>query len=399
MVSLLILGLMEFVRTSLVLSLIPLFGQQVGGYSLALIGTAISLHYLFDNIFRLPVGWLIDRYRRIRFLLIGILVSMAGVTLIFLHLNAYSFVLGAVLFGLGLSPLWPSVIVGVTAEIPTHKTGEALSKVFMAWLVGGGLGPLVTNFMIGKTYTNAFIAQFIVMLLALFLSCFASVFYEKTREYLSSRVFFSELFQEISSLKVLYPGMFVQTLSIGVLMPVITIYAHRIFGLSPEQFNYLLIGGGLFTVVLLIPAGKIADRMGVTKPLISGFVVAVICLILFPMQKVLINAVIIGAVLGIAYSFILPAWNGLLARAISPEKRATMWAVFMTIEGLGTAVGAFIGGRAWDTFGPKAPFYISAFFLGIMAVFYAFGNIEKLFVENRAEQVILENSQGQQSGG
>ena len=172
--------------------------------------------------------------------------------------------------------------------------------------------------------------------------------------------------------------MFVQTMAVGVLMPVITIYAKKVFGISTEQFSYLLIGGGVFTVLLLIPSGKISDRIGVKGPLVVGFLLAAVCLILLPLQVKVIYTLGIGAFLGISYSLILPAWNGLQARAVSPEKRGTMWAIFMTIEGIGTAIGAFVGGMVWDVFGPKAPFFTSALVLSVMAAFYTFINFEKL---------------------
>ena len=93
-------------------------------------------------------------------------------------------------------------------------------------------------------------------------------------------------------------------------------------------------------------------------------------------------ALLVGAMIGIAYSLILPAWNGLMARAVSPEKMGTMWAVFMTIEGMGTAAGAYIGGKVGDNFGQQAPFLVSAFVLATMVIFYVSGNIDKFIKEN-----------------
>lgn len=373
-----VLGLIEFIRGALVFSLLPLYGQYQAGYPLAVIGTAISLHYLFDNLFRLPAGWFIDRFGGKRFLLIGIVIACIGVLFIYLFRNSLVFVLGAAMFGLGVSPVWPAVIAGVAAKTPVNQIGETLSKVFIAWLVGAGVGPVIVNFVIGRSYDGAFFILFTVFVIAFVLTAVTKIARVEVPKYPPLSFFLKELGQELVSLKVLYPGMFVQTLSVGVLMPTIAIYARKVFGLSPEQFNYFLLGGGIFTVVLLVPAGKFADRLGVKGPLTAGFLFAAVCLVLLPMQKLVIGALIFGALLGMSYSIILPAWNGLMARAVSPEKRGTMWAVFMTIEGLGTAVGAYIGGKVWDAFGPRAPFFASAFFLASMAIFYAFGNIEKL---------------------
>lgn len=353
-----------------------------------IIGTAISLHYLFDNFFRLPAGWLTDRFGGKRLIFTGILLTCLGVLIILFHWNALSFILGSVLFGLGVSPVWPVVVSGIAAKMPAQQIGEALSKVFIAWLVGAGLGPLVINFVIEKSYKISFMIILGILVLALLLTIAADMPRVINQKKLSQTVYLREIFKEFKALRILYPGMFVQTMSIGILMPIIVIYAKTVFGLSPEQFNYLLVGGGAFTVLLLVPAGKLADRLGVKGPLVGGFLLAAICLLLLPLQKLVVSALIIGVILGVSYSFILPAWNGLMARSISSEKRGIMWSIFMTIEGLGTAFGAYIGGKVWDTFGHQAPFFTSAFFLAAMTVFYAFGNIEKMLNKQRADNLM-----------
>jgi MFS family permease len=294
-----------------------------------------------------------------------------------MHWNANYFILGAGLFGLGVSPVWPAVISGIAAKMPLHHIGEALSKVFIAWLVGAGAGMVVINYVIGPSYALAFGILQGVLALAFLLALIGKLPRVVPKNVLSTSVFFKELGQELISLWILYPGMFVQTMSIGLLTPVISIYARTVFGFSTEQFAYFLIGSGAFTVILLVPTGKLADRLGVKGPLIAGFLLAAVGLALLPMQKNVTHAMMVGAMIGIAYSLILPAWNGLMARAVSPEKMGTMWATFMTIEGIGTAAGAYIGGKVGTTFGAQAPFLVSAFVLATMVVFYASGNIDR----------------------
>lgn len=375
---LLVLALIEFVRGALIFSLLPLYGQFVAGYSLGVIGTAISLHYLMDNGFRIPAGWLSDRFGGKWLMAGGMIVSGIGLYLLYERWNMTWFMVGAALFGLGTSPVWPTVITGVAAKMPLQHLGEALSKVFIAWLVGAGLGPVGINFIIARSYGLSFVLLGGVLALALFLTVVGVFPRVSEKRSLAPKRYLRELWQEISSLWMLYPGMFVQTMSVGILMPILAIYARTVFGFSTEQFSYLLIGGGGFTVLLLVPAGKLADRLGVKGPLVGGFLVAALALIFLPLQNSVPRALVVGAFLGVAYSFILPAWNGLQARVVSPEKRGTMWAIFMTIEGIGTATGAFVGGKVWDSFGPRAPFFTSAAVLLTMAGFYAYENLERL---------------------
>lgn len=376
-----VLGLVEFVRGALIFSLLPLYGVLVAKYSLDLISSAIALHYLLDNICRLPVGWITDRIGGKWLMSAGVFLSSIGVYLLYTHWSVTFFMLGAVIFGIGVSPVWPVVISGIAAKVPLNKLGEALSKVFMAWLIGAGLGPVLINFVINWSYPMAFWILIVVLGGAFLLILFTKVPKISLKKQSSSMEFFKELLKEIASIKLLYPGMFVQTMSIGILIPILALYARSVFGFNSVQLNYLLIGCGAFTIILLIPAGKIVDRIGIKGPLVGGFSLAAISLVLLPLQSNFALVLIVGVFLGISYSFILPSWNGLMARAVSPEKRGTMWAVFMTIEGLGTSLGVYVGGKMWESFGHQSPFFASAFVLGTMSIFYMFSNLNKLMVE------------------
>jgi DHA1 family multidrug resistance protein-like MFS transporter len=382
MAPLFVLGLLEFVRQALVISLIPLYGQFVGGFNLTTIGTAIFLLYLLDILFRLPAGWLTDRLGGKLVISGGIVISSLGILLMYLYWNNSFFMLGSALFGLGIAPLWPAVISEVTAKLSLHNIGEALSKVFIAWLVGAGSGMIVINYIIGhSSYGLSFAVLLGVMALALLLTISSDLPRVYSKEILPTAIFLKELGKELLHLKILYPGMFVQTMCIGIMTPVIAIYARTVFGFSADQFAYFLISGGALTVLLLVPGGKLADRLGVKRPLITGFSLATIGLVLLPLQRIASHAMFIGALIGISYALILPAWNGLIARVVSREKMGTMWAIFMTIEGMGMAIGAYVGGQVWDNFGPQTPFWVCAFILGSMVIFYSSVNIDKLVLK------------------
>lgn len=377
MPQLLILGLAEFVRGALVLSLLPLYGQYVAGYNMGIIGTAISLQYLLDNLFRIPSGWFNDRYGGKWLLMTGIILLGSGVYLMYAHKNITTFFLGAILFGLGFTPVWPVVVANITSRMPASQMSESLSKVFIAWLIGSGLGPVVINFIIERSYQIAFGVLLAVLLIAFIIIITGSFPPLPRKKGTSSLHPLKELLQETISLKLIYPGMIMQTMSLGILGPIIAVYARLVFGISTSQFNLFLVGGGIFTVILLIPAGKLTDRWGFEKPLIGGLLLAAIFLMLLPLQKTAIYALISGVFIGIAYAFILPSWNGVLGRVVSPDKRGTMWAIFMTIEGLGMAAGSYIGGKVWESWGHGAPFFISSFILLAMAIFYTVNNLNR----------------------
>ncbi len=49
----------------------------------------------------------------------------------------------------------------------------------------------------------------------------------------------------------------------------------------------------------------------------------------------------------------------------------------MTVEGLGSAAGPYLGGLVWDTISPRAPFVVSAAVIFVMGLLYMVLPIER----------------------
>lgn len=378
MSPLFILGLFEFARGALVVAMLPLYGQYAAHLDIRVIGTAISLQYVFDNIFRLPSGWLADHIGGKWLIGAGIIISLNGLGLIYFSRSAGFFILGAVLFGLGIAPVWPTVVSGIAASQPANHVGEALSKVFIAWLIGSGLGPILLYYVMGRSYRLAFEILLAVLLITLLVLIAGKMPPRRQQETQAGLDYLQGLLKDLWSVKIIFPGMFLQTMSIGILMPVIAVYARSVINLSSFQFTCFLIGIGAVCISLLIPAGKLADRLGYKGVLIAGLIIASVGLFLLPANKAAIYTIMAGMIIGMGYAFIFPSWNSLMARVISPQKQAMMWAVFMCIEGLGTAAGSYAGGLLWTHCGYQLPFQISALVLAAMGIFYAAGKTDHL---------------------
>ncbi len=171
------------------------------------------------------------------------------------------------------------------------------------------------------------------------------------------------LHQVRTTLKVsrwLYPALFLQAFAIGLMTPVVTLFARTELHVSPNQFSLLLIAGGGITVLALIPAGKLVDRIGTTVFLNIGFLLAAFSLALFSQVRWLPLAFIAVALVGISYALILPAWNAFLAKQVPKGERGTVWGLFLTLQGSGMVAGPVISGRLWDHVGHGVPFLMSA---------------------------------------
>lgn len=379
---LVIIGLVEFARGGLIVSLLPTYLPHELGYSMALVGFAVSAQYVCDTVFKTPAGYLSDRFGPRTVLLAGLALSALALVILYRARDPGDLVAAAGLFGLGASPVWPAVISGATHLNPAHKRATVMGSVFIGWIVGGGSGPILTNFFLGRTAGQAFALLGAAVLAGLLL---AAVLVRGPGLHGTRRRFFQApireqfrvVLRDLRGIHLLFPAMFLQTLAVGILIPVLIRYARDYLHLSHALFAYLLIAGAATMALLLIPLGRLADHVRHRPLLVTGFLLSAPLLVALIYTRSL--PAIFGLVMVIAacYSLILPAWNSLLTKAVPGDKRGMLMAVFMTVEGMGLAVGAAAGGELWASVSPQTPFLVCAGVLAVMGVFYLLFPLEQ----------------------
>lgn len=372
------LSLSEFVRGALTLSLLPTYGRTVLEFAVEWTALALSIHYLVDNALRAPAGWLADRIGQRTVLLIGFAIAALSVLWMMNARTLSTLMLSLALYGVGVTPMWPAAVSGIGLATPEKQRASFMGYLYIFWLAGAGLGPVIINFVIGKTYTMAF-----WLLLVVDVAGFALVWFlvhqppslqakeqQVRAEQSNKRAYFLSLWQNVKEAAFLFPGMFAQTFAVASLMPILSLYARVVLHISGALYSSILVSGGAFTVILLIPAGKVVDKYGPRLFLVIAFLVAGLGLGIYPFFHTLAMTYVVVCVLGVCYAFILPSWNSVLDKSIDSDKKGTLWGVFMTVEGLGSAVGPYLGGLVWDTLSPQAPFWVSAGVITIMGLLY-----------------------------
>ncbi|MDF9408626.1 MAG: putative glycolipid permease LtaA [Pelotomaculum sp. PtaB.Bin013] len=381
---LLVLLLIEFTRGAFFLTFLPLFAVNYLGISVAAAGLAVSMHYLAETLSKGAAGWQLDRHGHST-MLIGLLFGLAALVLMKLYPSAPLLLAGSAILGLGVSPVWLAVISEV-APVQLKERAARMGVIFAVWLVGGGGGPVVINFFITRDYSIAF--WLLIFLWGIALAVAATLL--PGAEYKADTDHGFSFKKEVSSMlrnqavkKILLPGMFLQTLAGGLLLPLLPLYAQNKIGLEPNQYAILLLIGGAAAALSFLPMGRLADRVTLKLILSAGFGMSAISLAAFSFVRNAFNAYLLAALVGFSYAAVLPAWNNLLAKAVPPERQATGWGVFSTIEGMGVAIGPAIGGVVAKYMGIQAPIIISTTLLAIMSFFYMFYPVERFFANNR----------------
>jgi MFS family permease len=399
-----IISSIEFIRMSLFFTFLPSFLTSLH-YSTAALGLIISANLFADNLSKGAVGWLVDHKGPWPVLLSGSIAVAIGVLFIMeFHQSLLLLVLAAILIGIGVAPTWPAAISGSIQTVGEDKRATIISIISVVWMAGGGLGPVLMGFLIDSrmrefltkihlpvlnAYKTGFTILASVALLAIVICILGWLSWNRVphiknitieREQFLKKDRMKELVAKLWGVKGLIPGMFFQTLSLGMLLPNLLPYATNKLGLSEAQYSILLLIGGIVVIAFMIPVGHLADRWGPRAFLVSGFILAAVSLFTMVTYGTGQNVWWIVGFVGLSYALIQPAWNSLLAGSIPPAQRGVLMGLFMSVEGLGFAVGPLVGGflgtlnsRELGLLGGTglvAPFYISSICLALMAFVY-----------------------------
>jgi len=394
-----ILFFIEFMKGALLVTILPVYMKAYLGLPASVVGWVLALQYAGDNLFRTPMGWLIDRIGHRAGIVVGVILSGVSVWIMATAHTSWTMLGAAALLGIGTSPLWPSVISGATSQAGDHSRGSVMSVVYAAWLSGTGLGPVVINFFIrDRSYNPAFLFLMIVLIAVLGVALFLPDKSRRAKDGRSGprsakktvstgslwtrlRSYIARVGNTLQVSRLLYPALFLQNATIGLLAPVLTLYASEVLHLSHTMYSVFLIYGGGIAILLLYPVGKLVDRFGSKWLLHIGYLLGSAALTLFAATDELFIIWIIVAIIGMSYAMIIPSWNAMVATYVPGHIRALVWGFFLTIQGSGMVAGSVVSGYLWDMFGPQSPFFASG---GVLATLF----VLHLFISKRQKVMV-----------
>lgn len=354
-------GLLEGVRNGFYAGYLAIHGSNLG-FTLAVIGTAWSIHLLSDSFSKSLGGYLSQK------LGMGI-VTLAGgaVGLIALLIVPYAqspiLLFGlSLVWGVSLSAIFPGLLTLSSQVAVQGREGRAVTLTNMLTAPWTGIGVLGIGFL---TKVNPGLAlnilewiQIGVVLIGL------SLIFRPERV----RPPRQELYPW-RRLLLFIPAAFGQTFAPALFSFYILKYAQGL-GLSMFWITVLIVLGGTISTVLLIWTGRHADRKSPRELLIVGLLfigLAMIGLGLKPELPVLLLLATMG---GVGFGCFGPAWNALVVRLLPENNRAAAWGTLMTVEGLGHAIGPAVGGVLAAAIANNAPFFAGGVIMLFLSIFY-----------------------------
>ena len=328
------------------------------GASTPVIGLFGAAENFMDAVYQYPGGWIADRLGRRRAFLIFILLATAGY-LIYLFSPSWPFVF----LGLALAMAWqsmasPAIFAIIADSLPQERramgfTVQSILKrvpIVIAPLIGGALiaefgivrgihlGLVVTLFIVALTLVLAHRINIEVKAAATNIRGVWRSFHGAMKRLLISDVIIRMCEAMTGVLTILY--------------------VTNVHGLSAARYGTLIAIQMTTSILVYVPAGRVADRVG-RKPFV---IMTFVCFALFPLTVVaawsytlLIVAFVIGGLREIGE----PARKAMIVDFAREDLRARSVGLYYLIRGLSITPAAVIGGFLWKIT-PEVPFMIAA---------------------------------------
>ena len=334
-----------------------------GPLSIGLFGTSKDF---LDAVYQYPGGWLADRFGRRKSFLAFIAVASLGYA-VYLFSPSWPFVFVGLTFTMAWSSMAsPATFAVIGDALPKERratgfTVQALLKrvpMATAPLVGGaviaGLGVVAgVRACLVATLVLSTLAAGTALLINIPVSAGAAV---------GMRGVWRSFHPALKRL--LISDIIIRTCE-GLAEVFIVIYVTNVVGINLPQYGVLVAVQMTTSVLVYLPAAKIADRTG-RKP----FVVATfVCFALFPLAVALASgfqSLLVAFVIGGLREIGEPSRKAMIVDFAEPHLRARTVGLYYLVRSLTITPAAAFGGLLWKA-APQAPF-VAAWAVGLIGV-------------------------------
>ena len=315
--------------------------------------------------------------------------------------------MAVVIFSMGFAPnvsvliglrLLQGVITGystacmtlIATQTDKSNAGYALGTLSTAGIAGSLLGPLI-----GGSIAEAFGLQNVFFLMGgLLLLAFITTalfvkesFVRQNKKIPRMREVWGRIPEKTLTIT-MFVTFFVMTVALFSVEPIITIY---ITGLSKNTVHIALLAGmafsasGLANIISAPWLGKLSDRIGPQKVMLSALIAAGIIFIPQAFVTSTWQFIALRFLLGLTLGGLVPSVNTMIKRITPDELTGRVFGFNMSAGYLGAFVGAVMGGQTAAWFGIRYVFFITSALLLLNAVWVYFKVYRKLDIQQTGE--------------
>ena len=315
-------------------------GFLFGSYAITLLLATPILGVVSDNIGRrLPM-------------ILG-LFGLAAATMLFGFANSFwLLVLARMLQGISAAATWTAGLALLADVFPLQERGKAMGIALSGQAVGMLLGPTIGGFLYQwGGYHLPFIFASAIALIDGVLRI--TLLHDEPKQDTEQRVSYRSILK-MRSLFMIIGIIIIGAALPSALEPTLPLYLHNVLNASSGTIGLLFAVPTLaygFTAPVI---GTLSNKLGRNQTMIIGLIIAALCFPFFTLIPNIIIEIIVLAVLGISFSFLLaPALPELTYLADKNGIRAygILFAIYNTAYSIGMFSGPTLSGSLSDLFG------------------------------------------------
>lgn len=355
---------------------LPKYLESLGAGPVA-IGAFGTLKDFFDAIYQYPGGWLADRVGRRRAFLFFIALATIGY-LIYLFSPSWPFVFVGLAFAMAWNSMASPAIFAVIGDaLPKDRRAMGFTFQSLIKRVPMAIAPLVGGAFIARSGVTAGVRKgLIITLILAAVTAFAVMAVNiqiKKGEVTNIRGVWKSFHAALKRL--LISDIIIRTCE-GLAEVLIVLYVTNILGVSTARYAVLVAIQMITSMLVYIPAAKIADRIG-RKP----FVIATFfCFAAFPIAVVMATgmaSLVIAFIIGGLREIGEPARKAMIVDFAEPHLRARTVGLYYLVRSLTVTPAAAIGGMLW-TVAPRMPFIIAGI-IGVIGMIVFAATVEEKY--------------------
>jgi len=330
------------------------------GATATTIGLFGTVKDFFDAIYQYPGGWLADRAGRRRAFLVFIGLASCGY-FVYLFSPSWPFIF----LGLAFAMAWtsmasPAIFAVIGDALPKNRRAIGFTFQSLIKRVPMAVAPLIGGSMIARLgvqrgVRTGLIITLVIAVMTMFIVLAINIPIIPGETHNIRGVWRS--FHQ--ALKRLLISDIIIRMCEGLPDVLIVLYVTNVIGVSIAEYGVLVAIQLVTSIVVYIPAARLADRFGRKPFVIATFV----CFALFPVAIILSRgfASLVGAfVIGGLREIGEPCRKAMIVDFALPQLRARTVGLYYLIRSLSISPAAAIGGLLWRI-APETPFMVAGF--------------------------------------
>ena len=328
------------------------------GASTPIIGLFGTAEDFFDAIYQYPGGWIADRLGRRRAFLIFVALASAGYLVYY-----FAFSWPLVFLGLALAMAWqsmasPAIFAVIGDSLPPDRRAMGFTLQSILKRVPIVIAPIIGGTMIASLGIVKGVHAGILITLALAAVTLLLVLKVNVEIKASQATNIAGVWRSFhSALKRLLISDVIIRMCEGMTGVLTILYVTNVQGFSTARYGTLVGIQMIVSILVYIPAGKIADRIG-RKPFVIvtffSFALFPLAVMIAPNFGFLTLAFVIGGLREIGE----PSRKAMIVDSARADLRARSVGLYYLIRSLSITPAAAIGGLLWKI-SPQVPFIVA----------------------------------------